>query len=380
MQRPPRRAGLLDSSRLPVGPPTVPLRPDDHPPASHRSPLAHIPTLAANACSGHGLCRLYDECSCEPNYYGADCSLRVCPYDFAFVDTPAGDLNHDGLVSGDAYIIPMNTLGASNVPQYEMFPTDASRGFYQAQQDEAHFYMECSGKGTCDQATGQCVCFTGYTGSACQRSESSPVLNPLLAISVTAVAPHSRLFANTHPFVISLFLSICFCPAGTCPGDCNGQGLCRTLREVATGALSRRAIGGKGGNLELDGVRTAFDYSLWDADKHQMCVCDAGFDGIDCSQRTCPRGDDPLSPQIPRWCGGVVCADEVQSFQLSSAGSSTYKFTFVDMRNTTLVAYFTVDTAIGLPGAVANPALEIAGPTTNAGIIMAAIRALKASS
>ena len=164
--------------------------------------------------------------------------------------------------------------------------------------------------------------------------------------------------------------------AGSCPADCSGQGLCRTLREVAVGALSRRATGGQGGNLILAGVRVAFDYSLWDADKHQMCVCDAGFDGIDCTQRTCPRGNDPLSPNSPRWCGGVPCADEVQQFRLSSAGASTFKFTFVNMRNATLVAYFTVDTAIGLPGAVPEPSIALAGENTNAGIIMAALRAI----
>lgn len=222
--------------------------------------------------------------------------------------------------------------GFSNVAAYEMFPTDATTGLYAAQQDEAHFYMECSGKGDCDRTAGQCQCYAGYTGSACQRT--------------------------------------------TCPGNCNGHGLCRTLREVAVGALSRRAVGGQGGNLFLTGVREAFDYSLWDADKHQMCVCDAGFDGIDCSQRTCPRGDDPLTPALPRWCGGDDCLPEVQEFRLSSAGTSTYKAQFVDLRNNTLVAYFTVDTATGLPGFVANPLVDLAGPSTNAGIIMNALRSI----
>jgi len=233
---------------------------------------------------------------------------------------------------GSTYVKPVNTPGPTNVPQYEMFPTDSGEGFFAAQVDEAHFYMECSGKGECDRALGECVCFSGYTGSSCQRS--------------------------------------------TCPSDCSGHGLCRTLREVAVGALSRRATGGQGGNMNLAGVRVAFDYSLWDADKHQMCVCDAGFDGIDCTQRTCPRSNDPLSPHTSRWCGGVECADEVQSFRLSSAGDSTYKFTFVDMRNATLVAYFTVNTAVGLPGAVPDPQSQLAGEDTNAGIIMKALRSI----
>jgi len=36
-------------------------------------------------------------------------------------------------------------------------------------------------------------------------------------------------------------------------------------------------------------------YALWDADMSRACACDAGFEGYDCSQKTCPRGDDPLT-------------------------------------------------------------------------------------
>jgi hypothetical protein len=36
-------------------------------------------------------------------------------------------------------------------------------------------------------------------------------------------------------------------------------------------------------------------YELWDADKNRACKCDARFSGYDCSERKCPRGDDPLT-------------------------------------------------------------------------------------
>ena len=53
-----------------------------------------------NACSGHGTCGSKDSCSCYQNYQGNDCSERTCYFGIAHVDTPKGDLNADGFVSG----------------------------------------------------------------------------------------------------------------------------------------------------------------------------------------------------------------------------------------------------------------------------------------
>ena len=57
----------------------------------------------------------------------------------------------------------------SNVKEFEVFPTDSS--VYAAKDGESHFYAECSGKGECDREAGECKCYNGYTGSACQRSK-----------------------------------------------------------------------------------------------------------------------------------------------------------------------------------------------------------------
>jgi len=35
--------------------------------------------------------------------------------------------------------------------------------------NEAHFYRECSNKGTCDRTTGQCACYPGFEGEGCRR-------------------------------------------------------------------------------------------------------------------------------------------------------------------------------------------------------------------
>lgn len=36
-------------------------------------------------------------------------------------------------------------------------------------------------------------------------------------------------------------------------------------------------------------------YTDWDSEAIQACVCDGGYFGSDCSQRYCPKGDDPLT-------------------------------------------------------------------------------------
>jgi hypothetical protein len=47
------------------------------------------------------------------------------------------------------------------------------------------------------------------------------------------------------------------------------------------------------------------NYVSWDDDKTAFCVCEAGYSGLDCSQRMCPMGDDPITRS------GV---NEIQSF------------------------------------------------------------------
>ena len=51
----------------------------------------------------------------------------------------------------------------SNQLESEYYPHDA-------QEDEAHFYAECSNKGFCDRKTGECACLDGYEGVGCERT------------------------------------------------------------------------------------------------------------------------------------------------------------------------------------------------------------------
>ena len=129
---------------------------------------AGVSAECPNACSGQGDCGTKDSCTCYDGFFGGDFSLRVCPVGKAFVDTPAGDLNHNGL-TGQEYAISQKNKRAYQA--YESWPSSAAAGGWEAQAGESHFLVECSAKGACDRAMGVCQCFDGYTGASCQRSE-----------------------------------------------------------------------------------------------------------------------------------------------------------------------------------------------------------------
>jgi hypothetical protein len=64
-------------------------------------------------------------------------------------------------------------------------------------------------------------------------------------------------------------------------------------------------------------------YSLWDGDKQQACVCDAGYSGADCTLRTCPRGDDPLTSGV-RYNNGDTTNDvDVYTITFPAASVAT---------------------------------------------------------
>merc|ERR1712032_1249194 len=58
--------------------------------------LGFASAACPNNCAGHGTCGEATQCDCYRNWFGADCSKRICTFSAAFVDTPVGDLNGDG--------------------------------------------------------------------------------------------------------------------------------------------------------------------------------------------------------------------------------------------------------------------------------------------
>lgn len=186
----------------------------------------------ANGCSGHGRCTSYDMCVCNRNWMANDCSERVCQFGLAHVDTPKGDLDMNGVVTDGTKVVAENSF---------VYPYGTTEAFPFCRDTElndiphsAHYYQECSNKGTCDRTTGTCACFDGYDGAACQRAS---------------------------------------CPGF--PESCSGHGVCRSIEQLANDDY---------GNI----------YKLWDRKSTMGCQCDKSYFGPDCSQRECKHGVDPL--------------------------------------------------------------------------------------
>lgn len=110
----------------------------------------------------------------------------------------------------------------------------------------------------------QCVCFEGYEGKGCARM--------------------------------------------ACPNDCSGHGRCMYADELPYGVNLgsfyndqdnftdfRGELGDTNGNDAM-----TFVYYGWDEGKSRMCHCDPGYEGVDCSFRSCPKGNDVMMERMNR--------------------------------------------------------------------------------
>jgi len=120
-------------------------------------------------------------------------------------------------------------------------------------------FAECSDRGVCDRNTGKCMCLPGYEGKACQRT--------------------------------------------TCPNSCSGNGICKTLHEIA----KLNSENTEWANVDgMDYANIKYQDS-WDSSKIRGCECDPGWRGPDCSEKECPSTSDPLGghgSESGRTCSG----------------------------------------------------------------------------
>mmetsp|Transcript_8309 Transcript_8309/g.13790 ORF Transcript_8309/g.13790 Transcript_8309/m.13790 type:complete len:366 (+) Transcript_8309:61-1158(+) len=217
--------------------------------------LAFLSSVSANCdnnCSGHGSCLTDEVCECYDNWGvglnhdSGDCSDRICPFELTWVDTPD------------------------------------SKGSF-------HKYGECAGRGICNRATGECACFDGYEGKACQRT--------------------------------------------TCPNDCSGHGTCEYIED-----MSFAADWNNDQLLYFSGDSLTYDYNVWDTRKTRGCVCDATYGDIDCSKRMCPHGNDVLDIRDNLLVSQKYQVQELAfeaSDMLTDLQSKTFALTFKSRLNET---------------------------------------------
>ena len=108
--------------------------------------------------------------------------------------------------------------------------------------------VECSNMGVCYRSVGECACNDGFFGAACEymgcvRKGSEP--------------------------------------------SCSRHGSCLSMRELG---LHHENAGGS--PLPIAYGSDPNGAATWDADRIFGCLCDDGFEGFDCSLRTCPAGTD----------------------------------------------------------------------------------------
>jgi len=190
--------------------------------------------MCDNHCSYHGTCEKNLNCNCytgldgEPLWTGPDCSLRMCPRDFAWVSNKAVNAN------------------------------------------DMHPWVECSNRGMCDRATGLCNCFPGYDGAACQRSTCPDDCNarglcwPEMYLAERA----SRVYSKPWDAMKAVG---CICDSGYRGPACEFQ-------ECPSGADPLDGYGNEAGR-DCSG-RGICDYSVG------TCSCFSGFFGTSCQFQT----------------------------------------------------------------------------------------------
>jgi len=161
--------------------------------------------------------------------------------------------------------------------------------------NEAHVVdVECAGMGYCDRGSGSCVCRDGFGGSACQRLD---------------------------------------CPRDKELRACSGKGRCLPMFRMADFSPA--------GPETTYGAATRENEAQWDSRRVYGCRCDTpdatqphsgpvsfisgievknpnlgGYAGYDCSRRWCPAGDSPKKPGL----------FEIQTIRCD--GSSSFTVTF----------------------------------------------------
>lgn len=182
-------------------------------------------------CSNAGVCdRKYGICSCFPNFEGIACERTVCPNDCSnggvcyFQSQLAADAGRVYSSPWDAgrqvgcvcdlarkyeacsmvsryCIISHNLIISLRGPDCSLYSCPSGPDPLKGPGAESG--RECSGRGLCDSSSGNCACFAGHYGDACQyqvrRCPSFSCFVPFLIILCRSVY-----ISSSHQWSVSL--------------------------------------------------------------------------------------------------------------------------------------------------------------------------------
>ena len=119
---------------------------------------------------------------------------------------------------------------------------------------------ECSSRGLCNYADGTCSCLPNFAGYACEK---------LLCPATTESALSQSISDDTDSVNYAWRSQM---------NSCNSRGVCMSSREF---------------ERVVHGIVYSEEEAPRFSDRIFGCMCDEGYEGYDCSIRTCPHGDDP---------------------------------------------------------------------------------------
>lgn len=241
-------------------------------------------------CNGRGTCdRNTGACRCYAGYASSDSLGRAgIRGDCGFVTMPITacpgypECSGHGVCSGNpAYKCTcFEGWGGGDCAERQC-PRGKAWFDYPSANNEAHALAECSNRGRCNRATGMCECQAMFEGKACERM--------------------------TCPGTIT---------SGPYKGEvCSGHGRCMSMRDLAPYAT-----------VNGDAVPVSYGdnpnrASTWDGESVYGCLCDEGFTGYDCSQRTCAWGEDIT---LREWDASRLNEVQQLTCRLLTSNPSTY--------------------------------------------------------
>ena len=172
-------------------------------------------------CIWKGLMGADSYCACARGFHGAACEKRMCP-------------GPNGVLYTATQQDVCSRRGTCNEAADKGTCT-CGAGYYHGPNSACEFKVcpgngNCNGRGTCDNVTGLCTCYTKYYGTECQRMkcEASP---GVLVEATNAAVCSGRGACNTDN-------GACQCGGGysgsvcqyiLCPNNCNGRGACNMV-------------------------------------------------------------------------------------------------------------------------------------------------------